>query len=178
MKKNLIYLSLITILLSGSSFGYVLIGEGKVSDPIITGTSGSGVVEKPLTAQQQAEISRLSKDKKKTFLSASARVSVSNSKGRAGEYIKISGDHTVNITNNTSQRQSYRYTYNLQCSSASSNYSRNVDLSPGASFYDSSNNYTTLQASLPGSYRINGETSVSGESSARDTSYGTATVNK
>lgn len=117
---------------------------------------------------------------KKTFSPnyASAMAWAYDSQGRPMEFIKIQGDHNITITNDTSKRARYTYTYTLRCLNASGNYERTIDLSPHETFTDSSHNYGTVQEGKEGNYGIRVTTSISGAENSSHTRDATLRIKR
>jgi hypothetical protein len=117
---------------------------------------------------------------KKTFSPeyASAMAWAYDAQGRPMEYIKIQGDHNITITNDTSKRARYTYTYTLRCLNASGNYERTVDLAPHETFTGSSHNYGTVQEGSEGSYNIRVTTSISGAENSAHTRDATLRIKR
>lgn len=181
MKKPvLIALILPTILFSQLSLAYVLVGDGTVG-PVKNITKGdkskARLIEKPLTPNQLAEISKI--NKKKVTSSATAHAGIRNYRGRVNEHIGITGNHSLSITNNSSRVTWYKYIYTLTGDNQDlAKFIRNIDLKPGSSFYTNDSTNGDMFKESAGSYRLMASTEISGESSASDRSYGTATINK
>lgn len=175
--KNKVLIGLATVLVSSSSFAYVLIGGGKVEEPQISGSPGFVVKEMPVTADQ---IAKFESDKKKAkMMYGNSSASISNVRGKVNEYIRVDGYHTVNIKNETSTSQSFRYVYDLYIDGYDNRYIRNITLNPGATFYDHTNTQGILQKSYPGTYHIDAETGTDGPGSySHDVSHAIGAVSK
>lgn len=104
--------------------------------------------------------------KKKVDVFANAMAWAYNAEGRVMDYIKVEGDHSVNISNYSSQTQRYTYTFVLSCEDAYEKFERTVDIYPQGSFSDSSHSYGTVQKENAGTFGINVSTNISGAESA------------
>jgi hypothetical protein len=176
MKKNVLTIfALSATLVCNAAFAYVLVGEGHVSEPIITnnGISNFQFIEGPVSQEQIDQFS------KKKVMSSSVNASISNVSGRVNQHIEVSGSHRVNIKNDTSQTAWFKYMYTLTINGRSTDIVRNVDLKPGGSFYASDFTKGDLNVTSPGSYRLSAQTKSEGPSaSGSDISYATGTVSK
>ncbi len=176
MNKNVFKIvNLSVILFCNATFAYVLVGEGHVSEPIITnnGISNFQFIEGPVSQQQIDQFS------KKKVMSGSVNASISNVSGRVNQHIEVSGSHRVNIKNDTAQTAWFKYIYTLTINGRSTDIVRNIDLKPSSSFYASDYTKGDLNVSSPGSYRLSAQTKSDGPlASASDVSYATGTVSK
>ena len=100
--------------------------------------------------------------KKNTAMFVGARSWAYDANGSRMEYIKIQGDHSVDLFNGTKEVRRYTYAYNLNCESAYENVERTLDINPGGSFSDSSHSYGVVQKESNGSWRINVSTNITG----------------
>lgn len=176
MKKHILkVLGLSGILFCHSTFAYLLVGEGHVSEPVITnnGVSNFQVIENPVSQEQIDQFS------KKKVMSSSVSASISNVSGRINQHIEVTGNHRVSIRNDTSQAAWFKYIYTLTINGKPTDITRNVDLKPGSSFYANDSTKGDLNVSSPGSYRLSAQTKSDGPSaSGSDISYATGTVSK
>lgn len=116
-------------------------------------------------------------DAKKNLMSTSkARAPSKNGKVKA--YNQVDGYHEITIVNRTNVSQSYVYSYSLDCADLRASYSRNVTLTPGATFSTSDHTFGVVQKDNPGSFRITAVTKNSGESSSSDTGTGTLSITR
>lgn len=91
--------------------------------------------------------------------------------GQIHQSIQVDAYHDFNITNNTSQKQTYEQYVSIDCDNMHNYFIEHVEVFPGGHFSDSKHSFGTVQEAYTGSYRINAETRLSGESSdsSRDT---------
>lgn len=83
--------------------------------------------------------------------------------GHPMEFIKIQGDHNISITNETSQKRRYTYTYTLYCASAYASHEKTIELSPRESFTEAAHSYGVVQEKNEDSFGIHVGTKISGD---------------
>lgn len=144
--KTIAVLSLISLnALAYQGQGFKIISEKHTQSP---GFNGS-FISKPATT-----------------MTAEALAWAHDASGRPHEYIKIQGDHNINLYNNSTTTKRYTYTYTISCENAYENFERTLDLYAKGSFTDSSHSYGTVQKDSEGGYRINVGTKINGSESA------------
>jgi hypothetical protein len=154
MKKFILSFIAINILTSSLVFAYEASPGTIVSEPRIENHGFKDFWVESLP----------SSNSKKNF-SVNALAQTTDQSGRIKENIRVTGWHNVAIYNNSKVQQKYTYTYQLDCENANSKYSRDVYLSPGSSFSDSANTFTTVQKQYPGAYGIKAATFITGPES-------------
>lgn len=110
------------------------------------------------------------------YVSTSSRAH--DASGRAHQNIRLDGDHRLTISNYTAERQIYTYVYELICDGKYIRKTDKIVVSPHGYVTDWANSYLWLSQSSPGSWTINVNTTVTGESSSNDTAYGRLRVEK
>lgn len=93
-----------------------------------------------------------------------------NAEGRTYEYVKIQGDHTISLSNDTSQTKRYKYTYALSCENAFENFEREIEIYPHGSFNDNGHSFGTVQKESSGTFGIHVMTKVTGAENGTHTS--------
>jgi len=91
--------------------------------------------------------------------------SVPGRNGRAHQSVQVDAYHDFNITNNTGQKQLYEQYVSIDCDNMHNYFIEHVEVYPGGHFSDSKHSFGTVQEAYTGSYRIDAETRLSGESS-------------
>lgn len=171
MKKKIILaffaLTIITSTYAAQGTGYREYGEEYHSTP------GANFHVEEVPIGTTAAMSQ-----KKSTLNASTMTSVPNKNGRVNEYITVDGYHRFTISNNTHQRQTYETYVSLNCDNMHSYYRRYVDVDPGGYYTRDDHTFGTVQESVPGSYRIEGESKLAGESSDQSHDNGTLYITR
>jgi hypothetical protein len=93
---------------------------------------------------------------------------------RVNENTVLKGNHSFNVTNNTKQKQTYTYKYELNCDGQYFRKTDRIEVQPGGVVSDAANSYLTTSHRSSGFFRVNAVTDVSGESSHNH--VGTATL--
>jgi hypothetical protein len=158
MNKKILASAMILSIISFSAHGYEghdykIISETKAGHGFINGGIESRPVKKNLMGFAGT-------------MYASALTWAYNAEGKVGEYVTVSTDHNISLSNYTKQAQTYTYTFSLSCESAYQTFTKSVVIQPGGSFSDASHNYGTVQKDQEGSFGINGSTQISGAESA------------
>lgn len=98
--------------------------------------------------------------------------------GKVNEYIQLSGDHSVNITNGTSKKQTYEYIFDLTCMDANYHYVRHVELDPSEDFVIEAESTGVIQRQEAGGWHIYATTTVDGPRKETITGQAILTVKK
>ena len=101
-----------------------------------------------------------------------------NAQGRIHENIRLTGSHSLNIGNYTSQKQLYHYKYELNCDGRYVKKTDVIEVLPGGYMTDSGTSFLSASFTSPGSRGITVLTEVTGESSGNHYAKAVLDVNK
>jgi len=167
-KKILIFIAMVAF--SASSFaatgkGYKIIGEEYHS----ASNFNFHVEEVPQgTAAAQ----------KKSMNNGRTVTSVPSESGHVNTSISVDGYHDISIVNTSDKTQVYEYTISLDCEALHSYYTRHIQVDPRGYYSGSEHSMGTVQKSYTGTYRISGETRLTGESSDLSRDFGSLYIYK